>query len=79
MTVDKWKEKFGENLEARMKERGLRQSHLAKKINVAPSRIRDYIDGCCVPNGWRLVNLATALECSVDDLVDFGDMVVEFR
>lgn len=79
MTIEVWKKKFGRNLENRMNENGFSQMDLSRKTDISQPRIYDYMRGKCIPNGWRLVNLARALECSVDDLVDFGEMIVEFR
>ena len=79
MTISVWKKKFGKNLEKLMTEKGINQTDLSRKADISQPRIHDYLEGKCIPNGWRLVNIAKVLECSVDDLVDFGEMIVEFR
>ena len=79
ITVAKWKKLFGQNLYNRMVEQGLNQTELAIRSNINANSVNNYVNGIMIPNGWRLVNLAKALNCTVDDLVDFGSMVIDCR
>ena len=75
---DQWKKLFAQNLYNKMCECGYTQIELGRASGLGTTCIFRYLEGETIPNGWRLVNLARALECSVDALIDFGGMVINW-
>lgn len=75
MTEIQWLDAFGDNLKVMMDGAGYTQRQLANETGVAESTISRYISKQQIPHVRALVNLAYALDCSLDDLMDFGDTV----
>ena len=63
--------KFSENLKAARKAAGLTQKDLAEAIGVTPEAIWDYEAGKSDPRVSSLVNIAKALNLSVDALLGY--------
>ena len=67
---------MGNRIKEIRKEKGITQKELAEKLGVTPQAVSQ-----CEKNDVMkfkhstLVNIAEALECSVDDLVDFDDVM----
>lgn len=62
--------KGGEKMEIRKcrKKQGITQTELAKRIGVAPSTVTQWETGARNPSVNQVPLLASALECSLDDL-----------
>ena len=75
ITEMEWIDTFGDNLREIMQERGYTQVELADKTYLSQATISNYIHKKTVPTIKAVVNLSYALDCRVDDLVDFGDMI----
>ena len=75
MTRGEWKNTFGDNLIAMLREKGVSQNQLAKDSGVSKGMISDYINKFTVPNIFAIINMAYALDISVDELIDFGERV----
>lgn len=73
MTEIKWIDIFGDNLLELMKETNMTQRELAKEARLSESTISRFISKQQMPSVRAIVNIAYALNCSVVDLVDFGD------
>ena len=73
MTETQWLEIFGDNLKDILDAGGYTQRQLAEASGLAESTISRYISKKQVPCVKALVNIAYALDCSLDDLMDFGD------
>ena len=69
-------EQFGENLERMIRECGYSQRELADQAGISESTLSRYIHGMQVPRATILVNIAYVLDCSLDDLMDFGEHVI---
>lgn len=77
MSKDEWLDEFGNNLQALMRENDITQRELAKISGVCQSDLSRYINGRQAPTYKAIINLAYALECTTDDLIDFGETIDE--
>lgn len=59
-----------ENIRSRMKELGLTQSDLAKRIGVNQPMVSKWLSGTITPESSTQDRLCKALECSIDRLVE---------
>lgn len=75
MTQGEWKDTFGDNLSALLRERGFTQKQLAKDSGVSEGMISDYINKFTAPSVFAAINLAYAMDVDVDDLLDFDEMI----
>ncbi len=75
MTEFRWLYEFSENLQRVMHDAGFTQKRLAIETGLSEAAISNYINGTKIPKATTLINLAYALECSVDDLIDFGSQI----
>lgn len=76
MTEQEWREQFAENLKERLEEYGYSQRDLADIVGISESAISRYLYGQQVPKATVILNIAYALDCSVDELIDFDDRVI---
>ena len=76
MTELEWLEIFSTNLRELLEERGFTQRDLAIASRLSDSTISDYIHGQKIPGLRAIINIAYALEISIDELIDFGDLMV---
>ena len=76
MNEFEWLDIFGDNLRDLMAGSGMTQGDLAKELGVSESTISKYLNKRQFPGVKTLVNLAYALDCSLDDLMDFGDRIL---
>ena len=58
------------NLRRIIKERGLRQEWIAKKVGVAPSVMSLWVNNKRQPNGLHIVKLIDAIKCKAEDIYD---------
>lgn len=75
MQESEWMDIFGDNLLEMLKESNMTQRDLANKARLAESTVNDYIHKRKMPGVRAIVNIAYALNCSVSDLIDFGDRI----
>lgn len=75
MTQLEWRETFSDNLIDILEEKGMTQAQLARDSGLSASRINDYIKCNATPSIFAVINMAYALDMSVDELVDFDDRV----
>ena len=73
MTRDEWRTTFGGNLVDLINEVGISQNQLAKDSSISSSSISGYINKWSAPSVIAIVNMAYALNVSVDELIDFGE------
>lgn len=76
MTELEWLEIFSTNLRELLEERGFTQRDLAIASRLSDSTISDYIHGQKIPGLRAIINIAYALQISIDELIDFGDVIV---
>ena len=75
LTEVEWLNIFSDELVARMKSENMTQRKLANATGLSGSIINDYVHKRKVPGYRAIINLAHALDCSIDDLVEFGDTI----
>lgn len=76
MSEKEWLDIFADNLRSIMEDVGISQRELADRVGVSESAISKYIHKMQMPGIRVIVNLAYALNCSMDELIDFGDAIV---
>lgn len=75
MSETVWMKTFGNNLIYFMQQAGMTQEQLAMATGLTQASISRYAAGLQMPGVRAIVNLANVLGVSVDDLIDFGDMI----
>lgn len=75
MSESEWLDIFGSNLSNMLKKAGFTQRELAEETELSEATISSYINSRKLPGIKAIINIAYALDCSVDDLVDFGEMI----
>ena len=75
MSEVEWLEEFRINLLRMMDEDRITQKELADDSGLSEASISYYVNGTKMPGVRAIVNLAYALDCSTDDLIDFGEMI----
>ena len=76
MTELQWLEIFGDNLKDMMDSAGYTQRDLADDTGLSEATISKYINKQQMPGVKSLISIAYVLDCSLDDLMDFGDRIV---
>lgn len=64
---------FSKNLVIMRKEKNLTQEKLAEKVGVSRQAVAKWESGECIPELYKIVGLAEALDVSIDELVN-GDL-----
>lgn len=75
MTEYKLMRDFGENLQYLLEEANMSQSELAEESRLSTSTISCYIRGERMPTLKSIVNIAIALGCEYDELIDIYELV----
>lgn len=75
MQESTWLEIFGDNLADMLEEHNISQRDLAKAIGVSEATLSKYINKQQMPGVKAIVNIAYALDCDFDELLDFGSMI----
>lgn len=75
MTEMEWMRKFADNLNKLMFDANISQKELAIETGVTVPTISRYLNAQRIPCGKSLVNMSLALNCSIDELADFGERI----
>ena len=75
MTGLEWINISGDNLADMLREANMTQKELADAAGISESMVSDYIHKRRAPRLRAIINIAHALDCSVDDLIDFEEMI----
>ena len=75
MTELEWINIFGDNLADMLKDANMTQQELADTTGLSKATISSYINKRKAPGLKAIINIAHALDCSVDDLMDFEEMI----
>lgn len=75
MSEMQWLNIFAGNLVDIMEERGYNQEQLAESSGVSQASISRYIRKKQMPNVKAIINIAYAMDCDVEELIDFGDTI----
>lgn len=76
MTELQWLEIFGDNLKDILDGAGYTQRDLADDTGLSEATISKYINKQQMPGVKALISIAYVLDCSLDDLMDFGSRIV---
>ena len=76
MTTNEWSKKFSEAVRERMYDARISQRELAKLSGIAENTLGRYLNGKRIPRADKIIKLATVLNCTVSELIEFGEMVV---
>ena len=75
MGEQEWLDIFSGNLRDMLKEANMEQKELAYDAGISEAAISAYLNGRKMPGVRALVNIAYALDCDFNDLMDFGEMI----
>lgn len=75
MTELEWMDIFGDNLVDLLKDANMSQRELADASGLSEATISGYIHKRKLPRITAIINIAEALDISIDDLVFFGDRI----
>lgn len=70
-----WLDIFADNLRDIMTEWGDNQTSLAEAAGITQSALSQYLSKKRMPNLRTIINLSYALDMTIDELIDFGDML----
>lgn len=70
---------FGENLRAHLSSHGISQKWVAEQMNTTTATVSRYVSGDRVPGVENLVDLAQALNVSVDYLLGIEQPIIKSR
>lgn len=75
MTELEWLNEFGERLKKMLETSGISQKELAKGTGLSEGAISNYINGRRIPSVKALINMSYELDCTLDELMEFGDRI----
>ena len=75
MSEMEWLRIFANNLNYYLETYGLSQNELAKRSGLEQGSISRYVSATQMPGIKAVVNIANALRISVDELINFDDMI----
>lgn len=75
MTEKEFMDIFAENLIGIMEETRISQSELAKEAHLTEASISRYLSRDRMVSSRAMVNIAIALNCNLDDLIPFYDLI----
>ena len=70
-----WLDIFGDNLVDMLKDANMTQQELSDASGLSKATISTYINKQKIPGLKAIINIAHALNCSVDELVDYEDRI----
>lgn len=70
-TDAEWQKEVGLRIWRKMDLANMTQRQLAERIGLPAPTISRYLNGLVMPSGRALLKIAHALECTVDELIDF--------
>jgi len=77
LTKAQWCRKFSEKVQKLMGYRGFSQRELARIAKIPENTLSRYLSGQRIPRADQIVNIAKALDCTVSELIQFGEMVTK--
>lgn len=75
MTETQWMQCFSKKLRELLDYTNMTQTDLAIESGLSNATISNYINCVKMPKVTAIVNLAYALNCSIEDLIDFGSAI----
>lgn len=68
-----WRKKFGDKLKRLIHIRNMTQGRLAFELGISEVVLSRYITGTCMPDPYRLQQIANILECDLNCLFDIDN------
>ena len=62
-------EEIGRRIRQRLEELHMTQVELARRLNVTPKLVSQYVTGTSIPHIDRIAEIAEELDCSIDELL----------
>lgn len=76
MTEQEWKKEFADNLKNMIRDSKLKRSEFRLLVGgVTAAELRNWLDGSKIPTVKMLLRISDVLDCYVDDLVNFGELI----
>lgn len=75
MSELEWLDIFANNLVYWMNQMGMNQRDLAEATGLSEATISNYIRKRQFPGIKAIINMANVFGCSMDDFIDFGDVI----
>lgn len=75
MSEQEWLENFSDNLQILLKDANMSQNELAEESGLSKGTISKYIHKTKMPGAKALINIAYALDCTLEELMDFGEPI----
>lgn len=75
MSEIEWLDIFADNLVSLLEDANMTQRELADAAGLSESNISRYIRKQQMPNIRTIINMSYALDCSIDELIDFGERI----
>ena len=75
MSETEWLKIFAHNLREMLFDCNMSQRELADETGLSESTISRYLSRQTVPSLFAIINIAYALNCDINDLIDFGDRI----
>lgn len=76
MTETQWLDIFGDNLKSLLAGAFMSQRELADAAGLAESTISSYINKRKLPSLKAIINIAHALDISIDELINFDEPII---
>ena len=73
MTEQEWRRRFSIKLSILIRKSNITRRELADKANICESSLSFYLSCKKTPNFRSVINLAYALGCTIEELIDFGE------
>ena len=73
MTEQEWRRRFSIKLSILIRKSNITRRELADKANICGSSLSFYLSCKKTPNFRSVINLAYALGCTIEELIDFGE------
>ena len=70
-----WLDIFADNLVSLLRDAKMSQRELAEAADLSEATISYYIHKRKIPSLKAIVNIAYAFDISIDELIDFGEMI----
>lgn len=77
ITEMEWRELFAERVKYHLKRCNINQSQLARIINITEPTMSHYLLCKCTPRIDVIIRMAIKFGCSVDELINFGYVVMD--
>ena len=75
MSEVEWMDIFGTNLIIMLDENCMTQKELAEETGLSEGTISAYVNKVKIPGVRAILNISYVLNCSLDDLIDFGEPI----